>query len=249
MIEGKNDKKARILVVDDEPDLCEIVKFNLEVEGYDVEAVTDGEDALLRLKDSLLKESSLKASSTSSNDSQPYSLLLLDVMMPGLSGFAIARQLKLDERLREIPIIFLTARDSENDVITGLNLGADDYIAKPFRLRELLARVKAVLRRTEQNSEAHNLNVDGLVVNDSRKVVSVDGAEVALTRTEFDLLNLLLSERGRVFSRQELIQRAWPHDVVVTERTVDVCVTRLRKKIGRFAKHIVTKSGFGYSFE
>lgn len=229
----ENDKKnIRILVVDDEPDLCEIIKFNLEMEGYELQTASSGEEALALLE-----------------EGNTYSLLLLDVMMPGESGFAIARQLKLDEKTRELPIIFLTARSTENDVITGLNLGADDYIAKPFRLRELLARVNAVLRRTEPTAGDDRMSIEGLVVDNTRKIILIDNEEVALTRTEFVLLSLLLSERGRVLSRQELIQRAWPQDVVVTERSVDVCITRLRKKIGRYASHITTKAGFGYSFE
>ena len=223
--------KHRILVVDDESDLCEILKFNLEMEGYEADVAASAEEALTLL------------------DGTPsYDLLLLDVMMSGMSGFSLAHQLKTDVATRDLPIIFLTARDSENDIITGLNLGADDYIAKPFSLRELLARVGAVLRRTSVHRAESWQQTEGLTVDDARKLILMDGVEVQLTRTEFDLLCLLLGNRDRVFSRQELIDHVWPHDVVVTERTVDVCVTRLRKKIGRYATHLITKPGFGYAY-
>lgn len=224
--------KRRILVVDDEADLCEIVKFNLEMEGYEVDVAASAEEALVLL-----------------DGVSTYDLLLLDVMMSGMSGFSLAHQLKTDASTRDLPIIFLTARDSENDIITGLNLGADDYIAKPFSLRELLARVGAVLRRTSAHKADSHRQDQGLVVDDDRKIILMDGVEVQLTRTEFDLLRLLMASRNHVFSRQELIDHVWPRDVVVTERTVDVCVTRLRKKIGRYATHLITKPGFGYAFE
>lgn len=224
--------KYRILVVDDEPDLSEILKFNLQMEGYEVDVAASAEEALQLI-----------------GNMPDYALLLLDVMMSGMSGFSLAHRLKTDVATRDLPIIFLTARDSENDIITGLNLGADDYIAKPFSLRELLARVGAVLRRTSAHKANNSLQAKGIAVDDNRKLIIIDGTEVQLTRTEFDLLRLLLNNRKRVFSRQELIDHVWPRDVVVTERTVDVCITRLRKKIGRYATHLITKSGFGYAFE
>lgn len=243
----KDVSKPRVLIVDDEPDLCDIIRFNLTMEGYDVETVYSAEEALAKL-DGLRQ--------LNGSGGEDYQLLLLDVMMGGMSGFAMARKLKTDPLTRDLPIIFLTARDTENDVITGLNLGADDYISKPFRLRELLARIKAVLRRTGilESSAHHESALDsalppGFIVDQTRKVVTVDGKDAQLTRTEFDLLCLLLSAPGRVFSRQEVIQQVWPPDVVVTHRTVDVCITRLRKKVGRHAPRIHTKSGFGYAFE
>ena len=223
----------RILVVDDEQDLLEILKFNLETEGYEVVTATSAEDALQL-------------------DIASFDLLLLDVMMGGMSGFAMARQLKDNPATAQVPIIFLTARDTENDTVTGFNLGADDYISKPFSLREVMVRVRAVLRRTaKENSEeeAKTLSYQGIVMNLDRKTVSVDGEDIPFTKTEFELLHLLLDERGRVFSRQELIERIWPKDVLVLDRTVDVNITRLRKKIGRFAKCIVTRLGFGYYFD
>lgn len=226
-------QNARILVVDDEQDLLEILKFNLETESYEVVTATSAEDALQL-------------------DIASFDLLLLDVMMGGMSGFAMARQLKDNPATAQVPIIFLTARDTENDTVTGFNLGADDYISKPFSLREVMVRVRAVLRRTARESgeeEAKTLSYQGIVMNLDRKTVSVDGEDIPFTKTEFELLHLLLDERGRVFSRQELIERIWPKDVLVLDRTVDVNITRLRKKIGRFAKCIVTRLGFGYYFD
>ena len=226
-------QNARILVVDDEQDLLEILKFNLETEGYEVVTATSAEDALQL-------------------DIASFDLLLLDVMMGGMSGFAMARQLKDNPATAPVPIIFLTARDTENDTVTGFNLGADDYISKPFSLREVMVCVRAVLRRTAKENgeeEVKTLSYQGIVMNLDRKTVSVDGEDIPFTKTEFELLHLLLDERGRVFSRQELIERIWPKDVLVLDRTVDVNITRLRKKIGRFAKCIVTRLGFGYYFD
>ena len=225
--------KHRILVVDDEQDLCEILKFNLETEGYDVDTANSAEEAIVM-------------------DIPSYNLLLLDVMMGEMSGFAMAKKLKADERTSNVPIIFLTARDTENDTVTGFNLGADDYISKPFSIREVLVRIRAVLRRTApqpEESEKNILKYHGLELDLDKKTVSIEGKQVAFTKTEFELLHTLLDERGRVFSRQELINRIWPSDVLVLDRTVDVNITRLRKKIGPFSKCIVTRLGFGYLFE
>ena len=223
----------RILVVDDEEDLCEILKFNLETEDYKVVTANSAEEALTL-------------------DVGSFDLLLLDVMMGGMSGFAMARKLKADDSTAYNPIIFLTARDIENDTLTGFNLGADDYISKPFSIREVLVRIRAVLRRSAevQGQKPHAvIRYQGLELNLNKKTVSIDGTDVPFTKTEFELLKLLLEERGRVFSRQELIDRVWPKDVLVLDRTVDVNITRLRKKIGRFAKCIVTRLGFGYYFD
>ena len=164
----------------------------------------------------------------------------------------MAKKLKDNPQTAGVPIIFLTARDTENDTVTGFNLGADDYISKPFSIREVMVRVRAVLRRTaavDDSAEPQILSYQGIVMNLDKKTVSIDGEEVAFTKTEFELLHLLLDERGRVFSRQELIERIWPKDVLVLDRTVDVNITRLRKKVGRFAKCIVTRLGFGYYFD
>lgn len=229
-----DEKDSRILVVDDEQDLCEILKFNLETEGYQVETANSAEEALEK-------------------DIASYNLLLLDVMMGGMSGFQLAKQLKNSAVTAHIPIIFLTARDTENDTVTGFNLGADDYISKPFSIREVMVRVRAVLRRTASRLEGAEepavISYQGLLLNLDKKSVSVDGEDVPFTKTEFELLRLLLEERGRVFSRQELIDRVWPKDVLVLDRTVDVNITRMRKKIGKFAQCIVTRLGFGYYFD
>ena len=186
-------------------------------------------------------------------DVPSYHLLLLDVMMGGMSGFQMAKHLKENPVTANIPIIFLTARDTENDTVTGFNLGADDYISKPFSIREVMVRIRAVLRRTaEQNGTAEEpttIGYQGLLLNLDKKTVSIDGENVPFTKTEFELLRLLLEEKGRVFSRQELIDRVWPKDVMVLDRTVDVNITRMRKKVGRFAKCIVTRLGFGYYFD
>lgn len=227
------ENKYRILVVDDEQDLCEILKFNLETEGYVVETANSAEEAMTM-------------------DISSFNLLLLDVMMGEMSGFAMAKKLKENPMTANIPIIFLTARDTENDTVTGFNLGADDYISKPFSIREVLVRIRAVIRRTKESddsTEPKTLKYQGLEMDLDKKTVTIDGENVPFTKTEFELLHLFLSEKGHVFSRQELIDRIWPKDVLVLDRTVDVNITRLRKKIGRFAKCIVTRLGFGYYFD
>ncbi len=226
------ENEIRILVVDDEQDLCEILKFNLETEGYVVDTANSAEEALEK-------------------EIIDYDLILLDVMMGGMSGFSMAKRLKASPDTAEVPIIFLTARDTENDVVTGFNLGADDYVSKPFSIREVMVRVRAVLRRANERDGAQPqiLSYQGLEMNLDKKTVTVDGEDVPFTKTEFELLQLLLQEKGRVFSRQELIDRIWPKDVLVLDRTVDVNITRLRKKVGRFSKCIVTRLGFGYYFD
>ena len=223
--------KKRILVVDDEEDLCEILKFNLENEGYEVDTANSAEEAM-----------KMNISS--------YDLLLLDVMMGEISGFKMASLLKKDEKTAQVPIIFITAKDTENDTITGFNLGADDYISKPFSLREVAARVKAVLRRTNQNENEQlpeQLVYRTLVLDIVKKKVSIDGEEVSLTKKEFEIL--LLQNKGRVFSREDILGRVWSDEVYVLDRTIDVNITRLRKKIGAYGKCIVTRLGYGYCFE
>lgn len=222
----------RILVVDDEDDLCEILKFNLEMEGYKVDTANSAEESLKL-------------------DLTQYSLLLLDVMMGEISGFKMARMLKADKDTANIPIIFITAKDTENDTITGFNLGADDYISKPFSLREVIMRVKAVLRRTAnlQRRESEELQYKGLVINVPQKKVTIDGEEVSLTKKEFEILLLLLQNAGRVFSREDILSKVWNDEVYVLDRTIDVNITRLRKKIGEYGKCIVTRLGYGYCFE
>ena len=207
----------RILVVDDEEDLCEILKFNLEMEGYTVDTANSAEEAL-------------KLDLTS------YNLLLLDV--------------KKNKDTAGIPIIFITAKDTENDTVTGFNLGADDYISKPFSLREVIVRVKAVLRRTSTvQKEPEQLQYRGLVIDIPKKKVTIDDTEVPLTKKEFEILLLLLQNQGRVFSREDILTKVWHDEVYVLDRTIDVNITRLRKKIGNYGKYIVTRLGYGYCFE
>ena len=222
----------RILVVDDEEDLCEILKFNLEMEGYFVDTANSAEEALKL-------------------DLTQYQLLLLDVMMGEISGFRMASMLKKNKDTAEIPIIFITAKDTENDTITGFNLGADDYISKPFSLREVIMRVKAVLRRTAgvQMKEQDQLQYKGLVIHISKKKVTIDNEEISLTKKEFEILLLLLQNQGRVFSREDILTKVWNDESYVLDRTIDVNITRLRKKIGEYGKQIVTRLVYGYCFE
>ncbi len=225
-------EKKKILVVDDEQDLCDILLYNLTKFGYEPTAVHSAEEALaFRVAD--------------------FDLLLLDVMMPSMSGYNLANRLKTDFETAHIPIIFLTAKNTENDMLMGFHLGADDYVKKPFSLSELMARVKAVLNRSDTTSqgEQNMLRHEGLTVNLKRKSVAIDGEEIALTKTEFELLTLLLQHKGQVFSRPQLMEKVWPKGIIVTNRAIDVNITRLRKKIGRYSANIVSRQGFGYLFE
>lgn len=223
--------KHKILVVDDEESLCEILQFNLEVEGYEADVAYSAEQALRM-------------------HPERYSLILLDVMMGEMSGFRMARLLKENPETARVPVIFCTARDTEDDTVAGLNLGADDYIAKPFSVREVLARVRSVLRRTERpEADTERIASEGLALDLRRKVCLLDGQELPLTKKEFEILNLLLSHRGVIFSREEILRRIWSDEVIVLDRTVDVNITRLRRKIGSYGEHIVTRPGYGYGFE
>lgn len=226
-------KEYRILIVDDEEDLCEILKFNLENEGYLIDTANSAEEALKM-------------------DLTGYDLLLLDVMMGEISGFKMANLLKKNESTATIPIIFITAKDTENDTLTGFNLGADDYISKPFSLREVIARVKAVLRRTsvsQEGASTETITHKTLTMDMIQKKVTIDGRDIPLTKKEFEILSLLLRNKGRVFSREDILARVWSDEVFVLDRTVDVNITRLRKKIGVYGKCIVTRLGYGYCFE
>jgi len=224
----------RILVVDDEEDLCEILQFNLETEGYLVDVAYSAEEALKK-------------------DISIYNLLLLDVMMGEVSGFKMARILRENPKMASIPIIFLTAKDSETDRLTGFNIGADDYISKPFSIREVLARVKAVIRRADTNkveaAQALVLSYEKLEMSLENKKVMLEGVEVPFTKKEFEILKLFLGNKNRVFSRDEMLSRVWSDEVIVLDRTIDVNITRLRKKIGPYGKNIVTRLGYGYCFE
>lgn len=226
----------KILIVDDEETLCEVLKLNLEIEGYDVDVAFSAEEALQL-------------------DLKGYSLILLDIMMGEISGIKMARMLKADPATANIPIIFCTAKDSEDDMVMGLNLGADDYITKPYTLRNVIARVKSVLRRASvSKSEAvpssvnSVLEVEGLKLDMEFKKCTVDGTEVKLTRKEFELLAYLIQHRGKICSREQILSRVWSDEVIVLDRTIDVNITRLRSKIGPYGSYIVTRSGFGYGF-
>ena len=231
----------RILVVDDEQDLCEILQFNLSRQGYEADVAYSAEEALPKLQ------------------ATTYDLVLLDVMMDGMSGFEMAEKMKQDASLAAIPIIFCTAKDTENDTLRGFGLGADDYIAKPFRISEVLARVSVVLRRNtrshltinnKENSTKQELTCQDLRVDTQEKRVYIGDAEITLTRKEYDILVLLMSTPNHIFSREDILTKVWPDDVLVLDRSVDVCIARLRKKLGQeYARCIVSRSGYGYVFQ
>ena len=222
----------RILVTDDEEDLCEILKFNLEAEGYIVDTAHSAEEALTL-------------------DLKNYNLIVLDVMMGEISGFKMASIIRGNDLFLHIPIIFLTARDSENDMLTGFNIGGDDYISKPFSIREVQARIKALLRRTSPNEENSKDEIlyETLRLDLRSKKCYIDSCEQALTKKEFEILHLLLKNNNQVFSREEILTYVWSDEVYVLDRTIDVNITRLRKKIGIYGKCIVTRQGYGYCFE
>lgn len=227
------DTTKKILVVDDEETLCEALRFSLESDGYKVDVAYSAEEALAL-------------------DLSAYSLILLDIMMGEISGTQFARILKSSPVTQNIPIIFCTAKDTEEDMIAGLDLGADDYIMKPYSLKAVSARVRAVLRRAEHPSAAgtssDKIVYQGLTVVADRKICLVEGEEVKMPKKEFEILLMLLSHRGHIFSREELLRSIWPDEVVVLDRVVDVNITRIRQKIGRYGKNIVTRSGYGYGF-
>jgi DNA-binding response OmpR family regulator len=223
--------KAKILIVDDEEDLCEILQFNIESEGFETDVAYSAEEALKK-------------------PLEKYSLILLDIMMGKMSGFGFADKLR-KERKMDIPIIFLTAKDSENDTMTGFNLGADDYISKPFSIKGVIARVKAVINRTSKEFQSLQqiIEIEGLTMDISKKKLFIDSETINLTKKEFKILQLLLQYRGRIFERHEILDKVWADDVIVTNRTVDVNITRIRKKIGKYGKYIISRSGYGYCFE
>ncbi len=226
--------KTRILVVDDEESLCEILKFNLEKEGYEVDTALSAEEAL-----------TMNVSS--------YHLLLLDVMMGEISGFKLASILKNSKTTANIPIIFCTAKDTEKDTVEGLDIGADDYISKPFSIKEVIARVKAVLRRIQPiqpTTEPQKIvRFENLVIDTESKKVTVHSNPIALTKKEFELLQLFVGHPNVVFNRETLLEKIWHNDVYVIDRTIDVHITRLRKKIIPYDKYLVTRLGYGYCFE
>ena len=231
----------KILVVDDEQDICEILQYNLETEGYEVVTANSAEEALkLTL--------------------QEYGLILLDVMMDEMSGFQMARKMKDNPATALIPIIFITALEGEDNMVKGLNIGADDYIAKPLSMKEVKARVRAVLRRASVSNQHpagkgafptsdHQISYEGITLDLNAKRATLDGEHLSLTKLEYEILSLLLQHPGKVFSREDLLKYCWPQDVLVLDRTVDVNITRLRKKIGRYGQQIKTRVGYGYCFE
>jgi two-component system, OmpR family, alkaline phosphatase synthesis response regulator PhoP len=224
-------KEKHILIVDDEEDLCEILQYNLSNEGYKTSIAHSAEEVL---KKSLFE----------------YDLLILDVMMGQMSGFRLADKLR-KEMDNEVPVIFLTAKDTENDVLTGFSLGADDYITKPFSINELTARVKAVLKRANPAKSKNQTIVKfgDIELDTARKRLIIEDKKVELTRKEYEILRLLLENQGKVFSREDILSRVWGEDVIVTDRTVDVNITRLRTKLGKFGQNLKNKTGYGYFFE
>lgn len=223
-------QEYKILVVDDERDLCEILQFNLASEGFDIDVAYSGEEAL-------------------SKPLEQFDLLLLDVMMGGMSGFKLADKIRKEQGLA-VPIIFLTARETENDMLTGFNVGADDYMTKPFSIKELVARIRAILRRGKNlEVKPKVITIDTMELDLNRKSLTIDNQNVLLTRKEFEILNMLISSKGKYLSRQEILDRIWSDDVIVTERNVDVNIARLRKKIGAYGNCIKGRSGYGYCFE
>ena len=226
----------KILVVDDEQDICEILQYNLETEGFEVATANSAEEALeLPLQD--------------------FALVLLDVMMGEMSGFQMARRMKENPATAQIPIIFITALEGEDNLVKGLNIGADDYIAKPLSMKEVKARVRAVIRRAAPHSPYNSepaearISYEGIALDLNTKTVTLDGQPLVCTKQEFELLSFFLQHPDRVYSREDLLKHCWPHDVLVLDRTVDVNITRLRKKIGHYGKHIKTRVGYGYCFE
>lgn len=226
--------KFRILVVDDEETLCEGLRFSLEAEGYTVDVAYSAEQALtFVLKD--------------------YNLFVLDIMMGEISGLQLARILKSNPATATTPIIFCTAKDAEEDMISGLDLGADDYITKPYSLKTVSARIRTVLRRVYDAgrvnlSEHKEVKYQGLIMDSGKKLCLVDGEDAKLTKKEFEILLLFLSHFGYIFSRREILDAVWPDEVVVLDRVVDVNITHIRQKIGKYGRNIVTRSGYGYGF-
>ena len=226
----------RILIVDDEADIREILTCNMEAAGYEVEEASSAEEALQKLDNT-------------------YSLILLDIMMEGMSGYRMADIIR-KERKSDIPIIFLTAKDQENDLLTGFARGGDDYITKPFSLQEVLARIKAVLRRRTQreqtdavSSSSDIITIGGITIDRTRKIVVVGGEDLKLSPKEFGILVTLCTHSGRVFSREEILDAVWHGESFVLSRTVDVHITRIRKKLGEQGNHITNRQGYGYCFE
>ncbi|MDR2963589.1 MAG: response regulator transcription factor [Bacteroidales bacterium] len=216
----------KILIVDDDETIREVLEFNLSHEGFDITSAVSAEDAQQKL-------------------TAEHALILLDVMMGGMSGYKFAEELRKKGNLT--PIIFLTAKDTENDMLTGFSVGGDDYIAKPFSIKEVIARVKAVLKRQKMQSNTELIFGD-LSLNENTKEVCLKGKKIDLTKTEYKLLTLLIKHTNRVLSREEIIDTIWSETPYITERTVDVHIARLRKKLEDYGQFLTNQSGFGYRF-
>ncbi len=220
-----------ILIVDDEPDIREILQFNLENEGYQTDLASSAEEALEKL-------------------SSKHHLIILDVMMGGISGFKMVDQLK--KKGNTTPVIFLTAKNTENDMLTGFSIGGDDYIPKPFSIKEVIARVRSVLKRTynqQKNQQGDIIQMDRLMLDVRTKTVTIDDKRIILTKTEFNILLLFLQNEGQIFSRTDILDKAWDNDGIVLERTVDVHINRMRKKLERYSDCIINRTGYGYTFD
>lgn len=220
----------KILIVDDEADIREILQFNLENAGFVVECASSAEEALEILN-------------------QEHGLILLDVMMGGMSGFRMAEVLR-NERCNMIPIIFLTAKSSENDLLTGFSAGGDDYIPKPFSIQEVIARVRAVMRRMAPVEEKlpNMLECGRIKIDMESKMVYMDGEKVVFSKKEFEVLSLLASNQGKIFSREDLISELWKDAPYVLDRTIDVHIARIRSKLGPCKSYLTNRSGYGYIF-
>lgn len=225
--------KAKILIVDDEEDILELVRYNLMREGFSTTCAGSGEAALKQAR------------------SEPPDLIVLDLMLPGVDGLEVARRMKSDSNLRNIPIVMLTAKGEEADVVTGLELGADDYISKPFSPKIMVARIKTVLRRRNEPEQSDDvpIRIDNLYIHRGRRDVQVDGKPVDLTYTEFQILNLLVKRPGWVFTRTQIVDAVRGDDYPVTDRSVDVQIVGLRKKLGAHGGYIQTVRGVGYRFK
>lgn len=224
-------KGKRILIVDDEEDLCEILQYNLTNAGYETEIAHSAEEAIKR-------------------EVHTFDLVLLDVMMGAMSGFRFADKIRNEMNIN-VPIIFLTARDTENDILTGFSLGADDYIPKPFSVNQLTARVKAVLKRSQKDKARMQqvVKFGDIELDTIRKRMLINDEKIELTRKEYEIMKLLLENQPKVFSREDILSMVWGDKVIVTDRTVDVNITRLRTKLGRYGQNLRNKSGYGYYFE
>lgn len=223
--------KYKLLIVDDEEDLCEILQFNLEGAGFETEIAHSAEEVLKK-------------------DIKSFHLIILDVMMGQMSGFKLAEKIRKEMNIT-VPIVFITAKNTENDLLTGFNLGGDDYITKPFSVNEVIVRIKAILNRIQKQEivEKPSICVDDLVLNFDEKRLHIENTEVQITKKEFEILALLLKRIGKTFSREDIFNNVWDESTIVTDRTIDVHITRLRKKLGKYGKNIKSKSGYGYAFE